>query len=209
MHQIIVLRIMPIFGTSFALLLWLYTKEPLMADNDDDDTIPTDRFFSPEPEDADSNISEQKDVSEDISLMINGQYTKDLSFEAPNAPDVFPLLQNEIPSIEVNIDVEANPKGDKIYEVALKVRAEAQIQEQLVYLCEVIYAGLFTVNVAKEQIGPVLLIECPLIIFPFLRRIVADLTGDGGFAPLMLAPIDFASLYQQRMLASQDNKQEV
>ena len=62
---------------------------------------------------------------------------------------------------------------------------------------------------AKEQIGPVLLIECPLIIFPFLRRIVSDLTGDGGFAPLMLAPIDFASLYQQRMLASQDNKQEV
>ena len=178
-----------------------------MADNDnDDDTIPTDRFFSSEPEDADNNISEQKDVGEGVSLMINGQYTKDLSFEAPNAPDVFPLLQNEIPSIEVNIDVEANPKGDKIYEVALKVRAEAQIQEQLVYLCEVIYAGLFTVNVAKEQIGPVLLIECPLIIFPFLRRIVADLTGDGGFAPLMLAPIDFASLYQQRMLASQENK---
>ena len=180
-----------------------------MADNDNDDgTIPPDRFFSPESENVDNNISEQKDIGEEVSLMINGQYTKDLSFEAPNAPDVFPLLQNEIPSIEVNIDVEANPKGDKIYEVALKVRAKAQIQEQLVYLCEVIYAGLFTVNVAKEQIGPVLLIECPLIIFPFLRRIVADLTGDGGFAPLMLAPIDFASLYQQRMLASQDNKQD-
>ena len=178
-----------------------------MAENDD--TIPTDRPFSPEPENVDSNTSEQKDISEEISLMINGQYTKDLSFEAPNAPDVFPLLQNEMPSIEVNIDVEANPKGDKIYEVALKVRAEAKIQEQLVYLCEVIYAGLFTVNVAKEQIGPVLLIECPLIIFPFLRRIVADLTGDGGFAPLMLAPMDFASLYQQRMLASQDNESTV
>ena len=178
-----------------------------MAENDD--TIPTDRPFPPEPEIVDSNISEQKDISEEISLMINGQYTKDLSFEAPNAPDVFPLLQNEIPSIQVNIDVEANPKGDKIYEVALKVRAEAKIQEQLVYLCEVIYAGLFTVNVAKEQIGPVLLIECPLIIFPFLRRIVADLTGDGGFAPLMLAPMDFASLYQQRMLASQDNESTV
>ena len=68
-----------------------------MADNDnDDDTIPTDRFFSPEPENVDSNISEQKDVSEETSLMINGQYTKDLSFEAPNAPDIFPLLQNEM-----------------------------------------------------------------------------------------------------------------
>ena len=64
-----------------------------MADNDnDDDTIPTDRFFPPELENTDSNIAEQKDDSEDISLMINGQYTKDLSFEAPKAPDVFPLL---------------------------------------------------------------------------------------------------------------------
>ena len=178
-----------------------------MANNDkDDDTIPTDRFFSQEPENVDSNISKQKNNGEEVSLMINGQYTKDLSFEAPNAPDVFPLLQSEVPSIEVNIDVEAKPKGENVYEVALKVRAEAKIQEQLVYLCEVVYAGLFTVNIAKEHIGPVLLIECPLIIFPFLRRIVADLTGDGGFAPLMLAPIDFAALYQQRMAASRENK---
>ena len=84
------------------------------------------------------------------------------------------------------------------------MRAEAKIKEQLVYLCEVEYAGLFTVNVTQEHIGPVLLIECPLIIFPFLRRIIADLTGDGGFAPLMLAPIDFAALYHQRMIAAQE-----
>ena len=59
----------------------------------------------------------------------------------------------------------------------------------------------------EDQLGPVLLIECPLIVFPFLRRIISDVTGDGGFAPLMLAPIDFAALYQQRMIAAQDAKQ--
>ena len=139
--------------------------------------------------------------------MINGQYVKDLSFEAPNAPEIFNLMQGEVPAIQVDIDVEAEPKGDNLFEVALTVRAEAKIKDELAYLCEVEYAGLFTLNVPEDQLGPVLLIECPLIVFPFLRRIISDVTGDGGFAPLMLAPIDFAALYQQRMMAAQDAKQ--
>ena len=114
--------------------------------------------------------------------MINGQYVKDLSFEAPNAPEIFTLMQGEVPAIQVDIDVEAEPSGDNLFEVALTVRAEAKLKDELAYLCEVEYAGLFTVNVPKEHLGPVLLIECPLIIFPFLRRIIADVTGDGGFA---------------------------
>jgi preprotein translocase subunit SecB len=132
-------------------------------------------------------------------LIINGQYVKDLSFEAPNTPQIFSTLQGEQPSIKVDIDVQAEPKAENLFEVALKVRAEARAKEQLVYLLEVAYAGLFTLNVAEEQVGPVLLIECPLILFPFLRRIVADLSGDGGFAPLMLSPIDFSNLYRQRI----------
>ena len=174
-----------------------------MADDEkDNDIIPTERF-TPEPE-IESDKQQSENGGSDIPLMINGQYIKDLSFEAPNTPDIFSLIQEEVPAIEVNIDVEASPKDKKLFEVCLTVRAEAKIKEQLVYLCEVEYAGLFTVNVAQEHIGPVLLIECPLIIFPFLRRIIADLTGDGGFAPLMLAPIDFAALYQQRMIATQE-----
>ena len=139
--------------------------------------------------------------------MINGQYVKDLSFEAPNAPEIFNLMQGEVPAIQVDIDVEAEPKGDNLFEVALTRAAEAKIKDELAYLCEVEYAGLFTLNVPEDQLGPVLLIECPLIVFPFLRRIISDVTGDGGFAPLMLAPIDFAALYQQRMIAAQDAKQ--
>jgi preprotein translocase subunit SecB len=107
-------------------------------------------------------------------------------------------MQGEAPSIKVDIDVQAEPKQQDVFEVVLKVRAEARAKEQLAYLLEVEYAGIFTLNVPNEHLGPVVLIECPMILFPFLRRIVADLTGDGGFAPLMLSPIDFAQLYQQR-----------
>ena len=173
-----------------------------MSDDNLDDIIPAERF-TPEPNGE--NDSDRIAVNDTAPLIINGQYIKDLSFEAPNAPDIFALMQNEIPTIQVDIDVEAEPKGDKVFEVALTVRAEAKLKEQLAYLCEVEYAGLFTINVADDTLGPVLLIECPLIVFPFLRRIIADITGDGGVAPLMLAPIDFAALYQQRMMAAQEN----
>ena len=139
-----------------------------------------------------------------LSLVINGQYTKDLSFEAPNTPEIFNLLQSEMPNIQVDIDVQGNAKDQNIFEVVLKVRAEAKVKEELAYICELSYAGIFTINVPTENIGPVLLIDCPLILFPFLRRIVADVTSDGGFAPLMLTPVDFASLYQQRILQNQD-----
>ena len=170
-----------------------------MAEDELDDIIPAERFTS-EPDNGNKN-------AEAPPLMINGQYVKDLSFEAPNAPEIFTLMQGEVPAIQVDIDVEAEPKGDNLFEVALTVRAEAKLKDELAYLCEVEYAGLFTLNVPESQLGPVLLIECPLIIFPFLRRIISDVTGDGGFAPLMLAPIDFAALYQQRMMAAQDAKQ--
>ena len=175
-------------------------------ENNGDDVIPEERF-TPDSKNEKSDNSNNGVPTNAPPLIINGQYIKDLSFEAPNTPDVFSLLQNEVPSIEVNVDVVANPKENSVFEVALTVRAEAKIKDQLVYLCEVEYAGLFTLNIPEDQLGPVLLIECPLIIFPFLRRIISDLTGDGGFAPLMLAPIDFAALYQQRMDAVQ--KEEV
>ena len=134
------------------------------------------------------------------------RYIKDLSFEAPNTPSVFNLLQNDLPNIQVDIDVQGTGVAENVYEVILKVRAEAAVKNEKVYICELSYAGLFTLNLKKEQIGPVLMIDCPLILFPFLRRVVADITGDGGFAPLMLAPVDFAALYQQRILEEENKK---
>ena len=173
-----------------------------MADDELNDIVPTKRF-TPEPNAGDAN----NNIENAPPLMINGQYVKDLSFEAPNAPDIFTLMQSEVPTIQVDVNVEAEPKGESLFEVALTVRAEAKLKDELAYLCEIEYAGLFSVNIPEEHLGPVLLIECPLIVFPFLRRIIADITGDGGFAPLMLAPIDFAALYQQRMAVAQEAKQ--
>lgn len=172
-----------------------------MADTDDDNgggdsPIPAERF-TPEPNEPDAPASAGEEQMP--SIAISGQYIKDLSFEAPNTPQVFEALQNEMPNIPIEVDVAANGVGENFYEVVLKVRAEAKVQDQLCYILEMEYAGLFMVNVPQEALAPVLLVECPLIIFPFLRRIVADATSDGGFAPLMLAPIDFASLYQQRV----------
>ena len=164
---------------------------------DENNTDENERFT----EDSNDTVKQEAPA---LSLVINGQYTKDLSFEAPNTPEVFNLLQSEMPNIQVDIDVQGNAKDQNVFEVVLKVRAEAKVKEELAYICELSYAGIFTINVPTENIGPVLLIDCPLILFPFLRRIVADVTSDGGFAPLMLTPVDFASLYQQRILQNQD-----
>ena len=172
---------------------------------EDDSPIPEERF-TPEPE-GQAASSEGKPgnggLEEEAALAINGQYIKDLSFEAPHTPEIYNELQAEMPEIKVDIDVGAEAKAENLFEVMIKCRAEARIEDKLVYLTEIEYAGLFTINVAPEALGPVLLIECPLILFPFMRRIISDLTSDGGFAPLMLSPIDFAALYQQRMMQAE------
>ncbi|MBT3550494.1 MAG: protein-export chaperone SecB [Rhodospirillaceae bacterium] len=168
---------------------------------EDDSPIPEERF-TPEPDASSSpeGAPGNGGLDEDVALAINGQYIKDLSFEAPHTPEIYNDLQTEMPEIKVDIDVGAEAKAESLFEVMIKCRAEARIDDKLVYLTEIEYAGLFTINVEPEALGPVLLIECPLILFPFMRRIISDLTGDGGFAPLMLSPIDFAALYQQRMM---------
>lgn len=168
---------------------------------EDDSPIPEERF-TPEPEASSGPAGTPGNggLDEDVALAINGQYIKDLSFEAPHTPEIYNELQTEMPEIKVDIDVGAEAKAENLFEVMIKCRAEARIKDKLVYLTEIEYAGLFTINVEPEALGPVLLIECPLILFPFMRRIISDLTGDGGFAPLMLSPIDFAALYHQRMM---------
>ncbi len=112
-----------------------------------------------------------------------------------------------MPNIQVDIDVQGEGKGDNTFEVILKVRAEAKVKNEGVYICELSYAGLFSINVPQEHLGPVLMIDCPLILFPFLRRVIADVTGDGGFAPLMLSPVDFAALYKQKLDQATDDQE--
>ena len=98
----------------------------------------------------------------------------------------------------------AQPLGDDVYEVALSIKSSAKTDENVLYNLELVYAGGFRLkNLPPQAMQPVMFIECPALLFPFVRRIVADLTREGGFPPLLLDPIDFASLYRQRMVQQQ------
>jgi preprotein translocase subunit SecB len=125
------------------------------------------------------------------------QYVKDLSFENPSAPAVF-QWQGQ-PQIDVQFNIGAQKVGEELHEVALKIEVTAKSEEGTAFAVDCLYAGLFAIrNLPEEQLQPFLLAEAPRILFPFARRVVADAVRDGGFPPLMLDPIDFASLYMQR-----------
>ena len=132
-------------------------------------------------------------------LVLNIQYTKDLSFEVPGAPGIFAQLR-EAPRVDLKLDVNARPiqEGENVYEVSLQIRADAQAQGQTCFIAELTYCGIFTLNVPQEHVEPVLLVECPRLLFPFARNILAETTREGGFPPVMLQPIDFVALWQQR-----------
>ena len=136
-------------------------------------------------------------------LSIRAQYIKDLSFENPRAPQSF-ASANERPKIEVSLGVKARPLKDVEHEVEIDITVKAQIGDQVTFLIELKYAGVFAIrNFAPEHIEPVTMIECPRLLFPFTRRVIADVTRDGGFPPLMLEPIDFAALYRRRKEAAE------
>lgn len=128
------------------------------------------------------------------SLSVMAQYLKDLSFENPRAPGSF--QGDGSPKIDVNVDVQArNLSGDQ-YEVELSVAARAKRDDDPVFVVEATYAGAFEIkNLPREQLEMVMLVECPRLLFPFMRQIVAEATRNGNFPPLMLEPIDFMGIY--------------
>ncbi len=128
------------------------------------------------------------------------QYTKDLSFENPNAPQSFQAMGDAKPQIDVNIGVNGAKLNDETYEVELKISASAKVDGKNQFVVELVYAGLFGLrNVPEDVIQPFMLVQAPTILFPFARRVIADATRDGGYPPLLLEPIDFAGLYRQQM----------
>ena len=130
-------------------------------------------------------------------IAINAQYVKDLSFENPNAPQILAQLREQ-PSVQVNVDVKARKLADTIYEVVLVIRAEARHGEQTAFMAEITYGGVFTVSgITDDQLQPLLLIECPRLLFPYARAILSETVRDGGFPPLLLQPLDFAEMYRR------------
>jgi len=132
---------------------------------------------------------------------IETQFIKDLSFENPVGPNATEII-TQTPEVNVEVSTNARPlEGDK-YEVAIMIRGEAKTKEATVFIVELTYAGVLTVsNAPQDAIGPILLIEGARLLFPFARNIVADVSRDGGFPPLLINPIDFSQLYRDQHLA--------
>jgi preprotein translocase subunit SecB len=131
------------------------------------------------------------------AMQVRAQYVKDLSFENPHAPQSL-MATNTRPAIDVGVDLKAQKLQEDVFEVVVHVSARANVENNTLFLVEVDYAGIFQLSgIPAEHIERVLLIDAPFIMFPFLRRVISDITRDGGFPPLMLDPIDFNQLYIQ------------
>ena len=142
-------------------------------------------------------------------LTINIQYIKDFSFEVPGSPAIFTTLRTA-PRVDLNLDVQARriTDGQDVFEVVLAIRADAvdpsaetngSEAPTKVFLVELAYAGVFTLTgLPADAIEPILLVECPRLLFPFARNILSDITRDGGFPPVLMQPIDFLALWQSR-----------
>ncbi len=156
---------------------------------------------------AGSNGNGAANQADGPQFRILAQYVKDLSFENPDAPASLKKDESK-PTTDVSIDVQARKGQDDEFEVELKMIVNSRRGDDVLFLFELVYAGMFILkNIPEESLQPVLLIECPRMLFPFARGIVANTVRDGGLPPFMLDPIDFSQLYRQQMDKAQEEAQ--
>jgi preprotein translocase subunit SecB len=132
-------------------------------------------------------------------LNVLAQYIKDFSFENPNAPrSLAPAPQQ--PSINIQINVNAKPLADADVEVELSLEGKAEVAGTILFSFDLVFAGVFRIqNVAQQDLHPIVMIECPRLLFPFAREIIAAAVRNGGFPPLLIDPVDFVGLYRRKM----------
>ncbi|MBU2580315.1 MAG: protein-export chaperone SecB [Alphaproteobacteria bacterium] len=135
-----------------------------------------------------------------FQAQVVAQYIKDLSFENPNVEKLMTGPgENPNMKLEVNVNARRMKENEGLYESAIDFKAHATNESGTIYQLEIVYAGIFRVqNIPDEALEPFLLINCPALLFPYLRRLASDLTREGGFPPLLLDPIDFGGLYMRR-----------
>jgi preprotein translocase subunit SecB len=137
-------------------------------------------------------------AAEPPGIRILAQFVRDFSFENPRAPDALRTGAAQ-PQIDLGVEMNARGREDGLFEVDLKLSARASREDGPLFVVELLYGGVFQITgVGGEDIEPVLLIECPRFLFPFARRIISDITAEGGYPPFMLDPIDFAGVYAAR-----------
>lgn len=152
-------------------------------------------------------MTEEQQKQEGKNININAHYLKDISFENPNSPAS--LTSTEKPNVEFALDLEVNAlKNEGAYELVLSFSAKAETKEMTIFSIDVKYAGIFTLqNINDEEKSYILAVHCANILFPYVRRVISDMTRDGGFQPLMIQPIDFHSLFMQKQQEAKDNNQ--
>jgi preprotein translocase subunit SecB len=135
------------------------------------------------------------------SMNLVGQYVRDLSFENPGAPGSI-LSGGGNPAFNVSISVGVKKQADDLYAVELNLKAKANREETLLFNVELVYGGVFRLkNIPEQQLSTLLMVECPRLIFPFARQVLANVTQQGGFPPLMMEPVDFLAIYRQNLAA--------
>ncbi|MCP4648679.1 MAG: protein-export chaperone SecB [PVC group bacterium] len=147
-----------------------------------------------------------KKVEQDQKLphiAVNVQYIKDFSFENPGSPGILSKIDKR-PQIDLSLDLNIKKLPEEnYYEVEISITAKAVIKKETLFIVDLKYAGIFNlINIPKEQVKGLLAVHCPAIIFPYARKIIADVTQDGGFQPLMIDPVDFGLLYNKKMIES-------
>ncbi|HQN49896.1 MAG TPA: protein-export chaperone SecB [Phenylobacterium sp.] len=147
---------------------------------------------------SDNDPAASTEARAEPGVRVLAQFIRDLSFENPRATEVL-RAGGAQPQIEMGVEMNARGRDDGFFEVDLKLSARATREDGPVFHIELLYGGVFAIEgVGAEDIEPVLLIECPRFLFPFARRVIADVTSDGGFPPFLLDPIDFAGVYAAR-----------
>jgi len=138
--------------------------------------------------------------TQDPIFQIQRVYLKEASLEQPNSPAI--LLEQEQPTVDIQLGVNASPVADGVFEVMVTATVQTKIKDKTVFLVEATQAGIFEIrNLPQEQMGPIMGIACPQIVYPYLRGNVADLIQRGGFPPVHLSEINFQSMYEQQQSA--------
>lgn len=145
-------------------------------------------------------------VANNPSISMVAQYIKDFTFKNPGSPEIYRTISTGAkPKTEISLNLDASEVEKDLYEVVVHLTAKSDAEDKTMFTVDLKYAGLFMLsNIPDDQKELVLLIHCPTLLFPFARRVLADITRDGQFMPLMVDPVDFAALYQQRKTQEQE-----
>jgi preprotein translocase subunit SecB len=157
---------------------------------------------------AETSKPDEKNASSAPEFRMQKMYIKDLSFENPNAPEIFLLPQKSEPKVEVNLQMNNKKVSDDHWEVSLGITAKIIAKgdsEKVMFIMEIEHAAVFMLkNIPEEHMNMVLAVDCPTLLFPFTRQIVSQVSVDGGFIPFLMEPINFMGIYQNAKKQKED-----